>query len=303
MADAWELMGMGARRLDWARDGGDWPNREASRFVEAGGLRWHVQVAGAGPVLLLVHGTGGATHSWRALAPLLAADFTVVAPDLPGHGFTAAARPAALSLPGMAAGLSALLDALGLRPEIAAGHSAGAAVLAQMALEGRIAPRALVAFNGAFLPFKGVAGRLFPPMARLLAMNPFVPRAVARGADSRTVDRLLGGIGSSLDPAGRALYRRLFASPGHVEGALGMMAAWELAPLARALPALRPHLALAVGEADRAVPPADAREVAARVPGAEVIVMKGLGHLAHEERPEEAAAIIRRVWAGTAQES
>ena len=35
----------------WSRDGRDWPNREASRFVEAGGLRWHVQVAGQGPVL------------------------------------------------------------------------------------------------------------------------------------------------------------------------------------------------------------------------------------------------------------
>ena len=33
-------------RLDWDRDGGDWPNREASRFVTAGGLRWHVQELG-----------------------------------------------------------------------------------------------------------------------------------------------------------------------------------------------------------------------------------------------------------------
>ena len=54
--------------------------------VAAGGLRWHVQVAGDGPVLLLLHGTGAATHSWRDLLPLLAERFTVVAPDLPGHG-------------------------------------------------------------------------------------------------------------------------------------------------------------------------------------------------------------------------
>ena len=75
--------------LSWERDGRDWPNREASRFVEAGGLRWHVQQMGRGPVLLLLHGTGASTHSWRALLPLLAKSFTVVAPDLPGHGFTA----------------------------------------------------------------------------------------------------------------------------------------------------------------------------------------------------------------------
>jgi magnesium chelatase accessory protein len=297
MADAWELMGMGARRLDWARDGADWPNRDASRFVEAGGLRWHVQVMGSGPVALLLHGTGGATHSWRAFAPLLAADFTVVAPDLPGHGFTAAARPSQLSPPGMAAGVAALTDALGARPDLIVAHSAGAAVAVRMALEGRVDPRAIVAFNGAFLPFRGAAGRLFPTMARLLALNPAVPRAVARGADSAAVDRLMRGVGSALDPAGRALYRRLFASPGHVEAALGMMAAWELKGLAPAMASLRPRLTLAVGEVDRAVPPSDAREVAARVPGARVVVMPGLGHLAHEERPADAAAVVRAAWA------
>ena len=36
-----------------------------SRFVEAAGLRWHVQILGNGPTLLLVHGTGASTHSWR----------------------------------------------------------------------------------------------------------------------------------------------------------------------------------------------------------------------------------------------
>lgn len=76
--------------MNWDHDGRDWPNREHSRFVEAAGLRWHVQQMGRGPVLLLLHGTGASTHSWRALMPLLAAEFTVVAPDLPGHGFTSA---------------------------------------------------------------------------------------------------------------------------------------------------------------------------------------------------------------------
>ena len=75
-------------RLDWTVDGADWPNRDASRFVEAGGLRWHVQVMGTGPVALLVHGMGASSHSWRDVAPLLASRFTVIIPDLPGHAFT-----------------------------------------------------------------------------------------------------------------------------------------------------------------------------------------------------------------------
>jgi len=58
---------------DWDREGRDWPNRAASRFVQASGLRWHVQVMGEGPTVLMLHGSGAATHSWRDLAPLLAA--------------------------------------------------------------------------------------------------------------------------------------------------------------------------------------------------------------------------------------
>ena len=75
-------------KLVWDHDGLGWPNRDKSQFVDAGGLRWHVQTAGNGPVMLLIHGTAAATHSWGGLLPLLAARYTVVAPDLPGHGFT-----------------------------------------------------------------------------------------------------------------------------------------------------------------------------------------------------------------------
>ena len=67
--------------LDWARDGSDWPNREASRFLRIGNIEWHVQVMGpaGAPALLLAHGTGASSHSFRDLMPLLAGDFRVVA--------------------------------------------------------------------------------------------------------------------------------------------------------------------------------------------------------------------------------
>jgi magnesium chelatase accessory protein len=44
--------------LDWACDGQTWPHATASRRIMAGGMTWHVQVLGQGPVLLLLHGTG-----------------------------------------------------------------------------------------------------------------------------------------------------------------------------------------------------------------------------------------------------
>ena len=101
-------------------------------------MRWHVQVMGSGPPLLLLHGTGAATHSWRDLMPMLAQDFTVIAPDLPGHGFTETPGGDGLSLRGMARELAALLGALGLQPALAVGHSAGAAIAIRMRLDGRL---------------------------------------------------------------------------------------------------------------------------------------------------------------------
>ena len=116
-------------RLDWERDSADWPHRECSRFVHAAAMRWHVQIMGEGPVLLLIHGTGAATHSWRHLAPLLAAHFKVVAIDLPGHGFSDPAPSSRVaSLPGMARALGELLQTLDLDCAIVVGHSAGGAI-------------------------------------------------------------------------------------------------------------------------------------------------------------------------------
>lgn len=280
-------------RRGWARDGRDWPNREASRFVRAAGLMWHVQVVGSGPVLLLAHGTGAATHSWRTLAPLLARHFTVVAPDLPGHGFTESPATARLSLPGMAKSLHGLLHALNMRPVLAAGHSAGAAVLARMMLDGQIAPRGLVSLNGAFVPLEGVPGQIFSPLARLLVGLPLLPQLFAwRAKSDGAVQQILEGTGSRIDARGVALYGRVIRNPSHAAAALGMMARWDLHPLLRDLPRLEVPLLLIVGANDRAVPPAQAERVREVVPGASLAVMPGLGHLSHEERPEDAAALI-----------
>ncbi len=277
----------------WQRDGRDWPNREASRFVRAAGLQWHVQVMGSGPVLLLAHGTGAATHSWRALAPLLARHFTVVAPDLPGHGFTEAPATARLSLPGMAKSLHGLVQALNVRPALAAGHSAGAAVLARMTLDGQIAPQGLVSLNGAFVPLEGVPGQIFSPLARLLVGLPLLPQLFAwRAKDDGTVQQILEGTGSRIDAQGVALYGRVIRNPAHAAAALGMMARWDLHPLMRDLPRLKVPLLLVVGSNDRAVPPAQADRVLGLVSGASLAAMPGLGHLAHEERSEDTAALM-----------
>jgi magnesium chelatase accessory protein len=285
-----------ADRLRWERDGADWPNRAASRFVEAAGLRWHVQRMGTGPTLLFVHGTGASTHSWRALLPLLAPHFDVIAPDLPGHGFTSSPPARLLSLPEMARGLGLLLRTLGAAPTIAVGHSAGAAILARMSLDGLLPElRVLISLNGALLPLRGMPEQIFQPIAKTLLQVPLVPRLFAwRAGERAVVERLLGGTGSTLDAEGVALYGRLAGSPAHAAAALGMMANWSLRPLQADLPRLKPRLVLVAAQRDRLIPASEAARVKALVPGAEIVELPGRGHLAHEEAPEETVALIER---------
>lgn len=281
-------------RARWEVEGRDWPNREASRFIETQRIRWHVQIMGRGPALLLLHGTGAATHSWRDLAPLLAEHFTVVAPDLPGHGFTMGRPRGGLSMPGVARAISELLAALDIEPEILVGHSAGAALGIRMALDGIIAPKAIVGLDAALLPFPGLAARLFPALARILFVNPFAPHIFARMARGGETARFLEhSTGSRIDAAGIDFYARLFAASDHCAGAITMMADWDLESLKRDLHRLVVPLLLLHGEADAAIPIATAREAAAVVGDGRLVSLPDLGHLAHEERPEEVAAIIR----------
>jgi magnesium chelatase accessory protein len=291
-------------RLIWERDGLDWPHREASHFVQAGGLRWHVQQFGGQladlPVAVLIHGTGASTHSWRGLAPLLAPYFSVVTMDLPGHGFTSMPAGGAgsreLSLPGMAQAVNALLHALALKPSLVVGHSAGAAIAVRMCLDALMLPQLLVSLNGAFLPLGGLAGQLFSPVARLMAATPLVPQIFSwSAAEPRVLQKLVDGTGSVLDATGLALYGKLVRNPGHAAGALAMMANWDLETLVRDLPRLETPVRLMVGDNDLTISPRQARRVMALLgPAAHATLttLPGLGHLAHEEKPDVVAARI-----------
>jgi magnesium chelatase accessory protein len=276
-----------------------WPNAASSRFVRAGGLDWHVQAMGDGPVLLLLHGTGAATHSWRDMIPLLAQDFTVIAPDLPGHGFTRGSFFGP-TLPAVSKAVHALTEALGASPTVIAGHSAGAAVGLRMALEGLADPEAIVALSPALLPFPGVAQHLFPAMAKMLFVNPFAPHIFAQVARGKgTVERFLArSTGSVIDAPGLAAYARLFGTSGHCAGALAMMANWDLVPLKADLPKVTTPVLVLHGEKDAAIPLASAKEAAATIPGAVFEALPGLGHLAHEEAPAKVADRIMAFAAG-----
>ena len=270
----------------------DWPHVAQSRIVSAAGIDWHVQGMGEGPTILLIHGTGASTHSFRDLAPLLARSHTVVMADCPGVGFTETPRRRP-DLQAMADLHGALLDKLGEKPEIIVGHSAGAVIAIEMALRGAAKPKRIVSLNGALLPFPGRAGRLFPALAKLLFLNPVVPRFFALRAHSeRAVTRLLDGTGSRISPAGRAYYARLFREPRHVEGTLAMMSHWDLESFSRRLSRLDVPLLLIAAGNDLAISPRVAEEVHGRLAGSTLVKLPGLGHLAHEEAPDRVAEAI-----------
>ena len=280
--------------MQWANYRSTWPHAQHSQFIQAGGIQWHVQIMGQGPVLLLLHGTGSGSFSWRGLIPLLSAHFQVIAPDLPGHAFTSRGPEGSLSLQGMSEGLRALLLQLNVTPSIIGGHSAGAAIAANMLLQQRaLSQTQLIGFNPAWLPLPGLPSLIFRPAAKLAAINPVSAWATAKLASKPAmIEKSILQTGSQLDAQGLALYQSVFSHSGHVHSVLKMMAAWQLDTLSKSLPQLQNKVSILVGMQDQTVPPSMAHEACKLMPQARVFEQHGLGHLAHEEDPAGTAQLI-----------
>jgi magnesium chelatase accessory protein len=268
----------------------DWPFRDRGRTIRAARHDWWVMADGSGPTILLLHGAGGSGHSFRGLLPRLTPHFHCITPDLPGQGFTGAGSRR-FGLDPMAADLADLCAHQNWQPQAIIGHSAGAAIALRLA---EIMPiRAVIGLNAALGTFDGLAGTLFPMLARGFALIPFLPAAISRlwGNPAR-VNGLLDGTGSTLDAAGRAQYLRLVQSAAHIDGTLGMMSQWNLTPLVSRLGHLATPTLLLTGSQDRTVPPRISRDVAARMPAAQHVDLPGLGHLAHEEDAGAVTGVI-----------
>jgi magnesium chelatase accessory protein len=269
----------------------NWPHRAASRTIAAVHQHWHVQEMGpkgdAAPTLLLIHGAGGSLHSWADLAPILAQHYRVIALDVAGHGFSQKGRMARAGLEEIAADIAALAADQGWQVRAVIGHSAGAAIALRLA---ELLPlRAVVGLNAALSQFEGMAGWLFPAMAKTLSLLPFAPHFGAKmlGTPAQ-IDRLLTQTGAQIGAAGRAQYLTLARRPAHIGATLDMMAAWDLSPLLARLPQFIVPILLLTGARDGAVPPRVSTDVARSLPNATAQILQGYGHLL----PEEAAQLI-----------
>lgn len=279
--------------MRWPQDAAGWPLTQHSRRILHRPHRWHVQEAGSGPTVVLLHGAGGATHSWRGLFPLLMAGFHVIAVDLPGHGFTQSGARQRSGLEDMTIDLSSLIANQGWQPTALIGHSAGAAIALNLAARLDTPDLRIITLNAALSNFDGVAGWLFPKLAKLLAVTPFTADVFAATASSSSsVARLIGGTGSTLSPEGIALYQRLVSDRTHVDGTLSMMSQWSLDGLLPRLDQIEAPVLLITGDRDRTVAPEVSRRAAKRLKRAELHSLPGLGHLMHEEDPQAVARLI-----------
>jgi magnesium chelatase accessory protein len=282
--------------MDWNRDLSGWPLHSLSRRIRHRPHDWHVQESGAGPTLLLLHGAAASTHSWRDLIPTLARKFHVVALDLPGQGFSRAGTRRRLGLTAMSEDIAALCAAEGWQPHAIIGHSAGAALaldLARHMTRPDGTPPDVIGINAALDRFEGVAGWLFPMLAKVLALNPLTATAFTLGRNHEDrARRLIESTGSTLDEAGLGLYARLISDRSHVEATLQMMAQWDIDALLPHLPGITARCLLITGAQDKAVSPEVSTRAARLLPNAQTHRIEGLGHLAHEEDPATLLDII-----------
>ncbi len=247
---------------------------------------------------LLLHGTGASTHSWNKLVPMLAEQRRVIALDLPGHGRYRSSQQTDYSLPGMASSILRLIhqeQRLFDQEIIGIGHSAGAAILAQMSLQEPGTLSRLFSLNGAMVPLNGLARITFSPIARASANTRLLTGLFARRLQDPSVfERLLRQTGSTLDADSMHAYQRLCADPAHVKGALRMMAAWQLERLYPQLHRLTLPVHLMAAARDRMIAPREACRLHQAIAGSTLDILEGLGHLAHEESPTDVARFIKK---------
>jgi magnesium chelatase accessory protein len=186
---------------------------------------------------------------------------------------------------------------LNVTPSVIGGHSAGAAIAANMLLQQRtLSKTQLIGFNPAWLPLPGLPSLIFRPAAKLAAINPISAWATAKLASKPAmIEKSISQTGSQLDAEGLALYQSVFSHSGHVHSVLNMMAAWQLNTLSSALSQIQNEVAILVGTQDQTVPPSMAQEACKLMRQTHVYEQPNLGHLAHEEDPAGTAQTIRKI--------
>ena len=269
------------------------------RALDLHGHRVIYRVAGTGPPVVLVHGMVNSSRHWKAVAELLAEDYTVIAPDLLGHGDSA--KPEGdYSLGAHAAGIRDLLAALGIDRATMVGHSLGGGVAMQFFYQfpERCERLILISSGGlgrrVSLPLRLAALPGAEPVLALAAAPWLVTGGDHAGAmlrkGSPAVAALLRAVARALRSLNEPAARRAFLHT--LRAVIGMrgqrVSARDRLYLLAAMPTL-----IVWGERDRTIPLEHGARAHDEAPGSRFATIAGSGHFPNLEEPAALAAILR----------
>jgi pimeloyl-ACP methyl ester carboxylesterase len=269
------------------------------------GQRLAYRQAGGGPVVVLVHGITSDSSIWRRVMPELARDFTVLAPDLPGHG-ESAKPPGDYSLGAHASTLRDLLAALGHERATFVGHSLGGGIAMQLSYQFPDLCERLVLVDS------GGLGREVSPLLRAATL-PGSDYVLGWLAASRLLDvgRIAAGLlakaGLKVDTDLREIThaQRTFADPKARSAFVHTLRAVVDAGGQRVSAANRLYLAqhmpvlLIWGERDTLIPLSHGHAAHEQLVGSELEVFADCGHFPQLDQPERLVERLRRFIAST----
>ena len=260
------------------------------------------RMAGRGPALLFLHGIGDDSSTWLDLLASLSADFTVIAPDLLGHG--ASAKPRAdYSVAAYACGMRDLLTTLDVDRVTVVGHSLGGGVAMQFAYQfpERCERLVLVGSGGVGAGVHPLLRLAAAPGAGLVLPLLGTPPAVAalrgfagllRVFDDADLDYVLTRYARLVEPGTRSAFLRTLRSVVDWRGQVVNML--DRCYLTEGIPTL-----LVWGTEDRVVPSGHALRAHRAMPGSRLVLFEGAGHFPHRSDPERFLEILREFLAQT----
>jgi pimeloyl-ACP methyl ester carboxylesterase len=261
------------------------PNVNFSKFAEVDGVRVHYQERGSGQPLVLIHGYGASTYTWKDVFAILSNRYRVIAVDLKGFGFTGKpdgdyTRRAQGEL------VVRLLDQLKVEKAILCGNSMGGEVAMNVAVAhpGRVAGLILVDNGGVTVPGTGT---LSPAYMRAPVIGPLLA-AVALTSSSMVrsgLQRSLHDPSLITDERIAAYYRPLRTAGGQRGAFLARRQAGD-DPVEPKIPGIRTPTLILWGAEDRLIPPAAGQKTQSLIPGARLVVFENCGHLPQEEMPQ-----------------
>jgi pimeloyl-ACP methyl ester carboxylesterase len=267
------------------------------KFIDLHGERIAVRDQGEGETLLLIHGMAGSSQTWRAILPLLAKKYRVVAPDLLGHGLSSKPRTD-YSLGAFAVGLRDLLDELEVESATVVGQSLGGGIAMQFLYQHPDYCRRLVLISsGGLGPDVGLVLRLLAAPGAELVMPVIAPPPVLRAGNSvRTWLSSLGlrsprgaeiwsAYSSFSDRQTRDAFLRTLRSVVDYRGQ--SVSALNRLNLREDLPVLAIW-----GEQDAIIPVDHAYSALEARPNSRLEVLPDVGHFAQVEAPTEVAELI-----------